>query len=66
MQFGKSRAKAMNKDQPQIMFDDVAGAAEAVEELHEIKEFLEAPAKFQAIGAKIPKGVFAIWPSRNR
>jgi cell division protease FtsH len=62
MQFGKSRAKAMNKDQPQIMFSDVAGAAEAVEELHEIKEFLEAPAKFQAIGAKIPKGVLLFGP----
>lgn len=62
MQFGKSRAKAMNKDQPQIMFADVAGAAEAVEELHEIKEFLESPAKFQAIGAKIPKGVLLFGP----
>jgi cell division protease FtsH len=62
MQFGKSRAKAMDKDAPQVKFDDVAGAAEAVEELHEIKEFLESPAKFQAIGAKIPKGVLLFGP----
>jgi cell division protease FtsH len=62
MQFGKSRAKAMDKDAPQVKFADVAGAAEAVEELHEIKEFLESPAKFQAIGAKIPKGVLLFGP----
>lgn len=62
MQFGKSKAKAMDKDRPQVLFSDVAGAAEAVEELHEIKEFLESPAKFQAIGAKIPKGVLLFGP----
>ncbi|BAS15048.1 ATP-dependent zinc metalloprotease FtsH [Arthrobacter sp. Hiyo8] len=57
MQFGKSKAKLVNKDMPQVTFSDVAGADEAVEELQEIKEFLAEPAKFQAVGAKIPKGV---------
>ena len=62
MGFGKSRAKAMNKDEPQTTFADVAGLDEAVEELQEIKEFLEAPAKFQDIGAKIPKGALLFGP----
>jgi cell division protease FtsH len=62
MQFGKARTKTVNKDQPKVTFADVAGADEAVEELQEIKEFLEAPAKFQAIGAKIPKGVLLYGP----
>ena len=62
MKFGKSRAKLTNKDMPQVTFDDVAGADEAVEELHEIKEFLQDPAKFQAVGAKIPKGVLLYGP----
>jgi cell division protease FtsH len=62
MQFGKSKAKLISKDTPKTTFKDVAGAAEAVEELHEIKEFLENPAKFQAIGAKIPKGVLLYGP----
>jgi cell division protease FtsH len=57
MSFGKSRAKLVNKDTPKVTFADVAGADEAVEELYEIKEFLAEPAKFQAVGAKIPKGV---------
>ncbi|MFI7587913.1 ATP-dependent zinc metalloprotease FtsH [Spongisporangium articulatum] len=57
MNFGKSRAKLVSKDTPKVTFADVAGADEAVEELHEIKEFLAEPAKFQAVGAKIPKGV---------
>ena len=56
MQFGKSRAKLASKDMPKVTFADVAGADEAVEELHEIKEFLQDPAKFLAVGAKIPKG----------
>ncbi|MCL2582782.1 MAG: ATP-dependent metallopeptidase FtsH/Yme1/Tma family protein, partial [Streptosporangiales bacterium] len=55
MNFGKSRAKLITKDTPKTTFADVAGADEAIEELHEIKEFLQNPAKFQAIGAKIPK-----------
>ncbi|WP_395693351.1 ATP-dependent zinc metalloprotease FtsH [Nocardioides sp.] len=57
MQFAKSRAKLISKDMPKTTFADVAGAEEAVEELQEIKEFLQEPAKFQAVGAKIPKGV---------
>ncbi|HZP51722.1 ATP-dependent zinc metalloprotease FtsH [Actinocrinis sp.] len=57
MNFGKSRAKMITKDTPKTTFADVAGVDEAIEELQEIKEFLESPAKFQAIGAKIPKGV---------
>jgi cell division protease FtsH len=57
MSFGKSKAKLVNKEAPQVRFADVAGVDEAVEELFEIKEFLAEPAKFQAVGAKIPKGV---------
>src|SRR6059058_5869504 len=62
MQFGKSKAKVANKDTPKTTFADVAGADEAVEELQEIKEFLAEPAKFQAVGAKIPKGVLLYGP----
>ncbi|MDX6538960.1 MAG: cell division protease FtsH, partial [Gaiellales bacterium] len=62
MSFGKSRAKRMAVDSPKITFKDVAGADEAVEELHEIKEFLENPKKFQALGARIPKGVLLYGP----
>ncbi|HEY0890371.1 MAG TPA: ATP-dependent zinc metalloprotease FtsH [Nocardioides sp.] len=57
MQFAKSKAKLISKDMPKTTFADVAGADEAIEELAEIKEFLQEPAKFQAVGAKIPKGV---------
>ncbi|MCT1620048.1 ATP-dependent zinc metalloprotease FtsH [Janibacter hoylei] len=57
MQFGKSKAKLATKDTPEVTFADVAGADEAVEELHEIVEFLRDPSKFLAVGAKIPKGV---------
>ena len=60
MSFGKSRAKRMSVDSPKITFRDVAGVDEAVEELHEIKEFLENPKKFQALGARIPKGVLIV------
>ncbi|MER5849281.1 ATP-dependent zinc metalloprotease FtsH [Streptomyces sp. NPDC002012] len=62
MQFGKSKAKLITKDTPKTTFADVAGSDEAVEELQEIKEFLEEPAKFQAVGAKIPKGVLLYGP----
>ncbi|GAB1328363.1 ATP-dependent zinc metalloprotease FtsH [Streptomyces sennicomposti] len=62
MNFGKSKAKLITKDTPKTTFTDVAGADEAVEELHEIKEFLQEPAKFQAVGAKIPKGVLLYGP----
>jgi cell division protease FtsH len=62
MQFGKSKAKMVSKDSPKVTFSDVAGADEAIEELREIKEFLENPAKFQSMGAKIPKGVLLYGP----
>ncbi|MFM8926882.1 MAG: ATP-dependent zinc metalloprotease FtsH [Rhodoluna sp.] len=62
MQFGKSRAKLYNKDMPKVMFSDVAGVDEAIEELQEIKEFLKEPQKFQAVGAKIPRGVLLYGP----
>ena len=62
MQFGKSKAKIANKDTPKTTFRDVAGCEEAIEELEEIKEFLAEPAKFQAVGAKIPKGVLLYGP----
>ena len=62
MNFGKSKAKLVSKDTPKTTFADVAGANEAIEELYEIKEFLSNPAKFQAVGAKIPKGVLLYGP----
>jgi cell division protease FtsH len=62
MQFGKARAKQVTKDQPKTTFDDVAGVDEAIEELQEVKEYLQNPAKFQAMGAKIPKGVLLFGP----
>ncbi|HWH25690.1 MAG TPA: ATP-dependent zinc metalloprotease FtsH [Pseudolysinimonas sp.] len=62
MQFGKSKAKLVSKETPQVTFADVAGADEAVEELHEIKDFLKEPARFQAVGARIPKGVLLYGP----
>jgi cell division protease FtsH len=62
MSFGKSKARLVTKDQPKITFSDVAGLDEAIEELQEIKEYLEAPQKFQAMGAKIPKGVLLFGP----
>ncbi|UAL29388.1 ATP-dependent zinc metalloprotease FtsH [Nocardioides rotundus] len=62
MQFAKSKAKLISKDMPSTTFSDVAGAEEAIEELGEIKEFLSDPAKFQAVGAKIPKGVLLYGP----
>ncbi len=62
MQFGKSKAKLVSKETPQVSFSDVAGADEAIEELEEIKDFLKEPAKFQAVGARIPKGVLLYGP----
>jgi len=62
MSFGKSRARQITKDMPKVTFEDVAGVDEAVEELMELKEFLENPARFQALGAKIPKGVLLYGP----
>ena len=62
MQFGKSKAKLFNKEAPKVTFADVAGAEEAVEELDEIKQFLVDPGRYQAVGAKIPKGVLLYGP----
>ena len=62
MAFGKSKAKQLNKDMPKTTFGDVAGADEAVEELYEIKDFLQNPGRYQALGAKIPKGVLLYGP----
>ena len=62
MQFGKSRAKLVTKETPTVTFGDVAGVDEAIEELQEIKDFLKDPAKFQAVGARIPKGVLLYGP----
>src|SRR4029450_4310855 len=60
--FGKSRPKQLTKDMPKTPFADVAGADEAVEELYEIKDFLQNPGRYQALGAKIPKGVLLYGP----
>jgi cell division protease FtsH len=60
--FGKSKAKQLNKDMPKTTFADVAGVDEAVEELYEIKDFLQNPSRYQALGAKIPKGVLLYGP----
>lgn len=62
MNFGKSKAKQLSKDMPKTTFADVAGADEAVEELYEIKDFLQNPGRYQALGAKIPKGVLLYGP----
>jgi cell division protease FtsH len=62
MQFGKSKAKLVSKESPKVTFADVAGADEALEELEEIKDFLQEPAKFLAVGARIPKGVLLYGP----
>ncbi|MBF6355759.1 ATP-dependent zinc metalloprotease FtsH [Nocardia higoensis] len=62
MGFGKSKAKQLSKDMPKTTFADVAGADEAVEELYEIKDFLQNPVRYQALGAKIPKGVLLYGP----
>ena len=60
--FGKSKAKQLSKDMPKTTFADVAGADEAVEELYEIKDFLQNPSRYQALGAKIPRGVLLFGP----
>ncbi|TSD95601.1 ATP-dependent metallopeptidase FtsH/Yme1/Tma family protein [Skermania sp. ID1734] len=62
MGFGRSKAKQLSKDMPKTTFADVAGADEAVEELYEIKDFLQNPTRYQALGAKIPKGVLLYGP----
>ncbi len=60
--FGKSKAKQLSKDMPKTTFADVAGVDEAVEELYEIKDFLQNPSRYQALGAKIPRGVLLYGP----
>ena len=62
MQFGKSKAKLVTKETPAVTFEDVAGAEEAIEELEEIKDFLQNAERFQKVGAKIPKGVLLYGP----
>jgi cell division protease FtsH len=62
MQFGRSRHKQVTKDQPKTTFKDVAGVDEAIEELQEVKDYLQHPSKFQAMGAKIPRGVLLFGP----
>jgi cell division protease FtsH len=62
MQFGKSKAKVVSKDQPKVTFKDVAGLEEAIEELQEIKDFLQNPDRYRQMGAKIPKGVLLFGP----
>src|SRR3546814_12008428 len=65
MQFGKSKARQVSKDEPKVTFADVAGCNEAVEELYELKEFLQNPARVQATGAQIPKGRLVSRPPRH-
>ena len=60
--FGKSKAKMLTDNRPQVKFKDVAGIDEAVEELGEVVEFLNERKKFIALGAKIPKGVLLVGP----
>ena len=62
MQFGKTRAKMVKKDHPDVTFKDVAGLEEAIEELGEIRDFLADAEKFRAMGARIPKGVLLFGP----
>ena len=62
MQFGKTKAKKVSEETPKVRFSDVDGIDEAVEELEEIKDFLSNPAKYQAMGAKIPRGVLLVGP----
>ncbi|HLZ23748.1 MAG TPA: ATP-dependent zinc metalloprotease FtsH [Ktedonobacterales bacterium] len=60
--FGRSKAVRFNESRPSVLFKDVAGVAEAKDELHEIVEFLKHPEKFERMGARIPKGVLLVGP----
>ncbi len=62
MSFGKNKAKKTLEERPDVTFADVAGVDEAVEEMREIKDFLANPAKYQAMGAKIPRGCLLVGP----
>ncbi|HEY1681571.1 MAG TPA: ATP-dependent zinc metalloprotease FtsH [Candidatus Tumulicola sp.] len=62
LSFGRSRAKMQSENRPKVTFADVAGVDEAKEELAEIVDFLKYPKKYQAVGARIPKGVLLLGP----
>ena len=62
MSFGKNKAKKTLEERPDVTFADVAGVDEAVEEMQEIKDFLANPAKYQSMGAKIPRGCLLVGP----
>ena len=62
MSFGKAKAKKSTEERPDVKFSDVAGVDEAVEEMQEIKDFLANPAKYQSMGAKIPRGCLLVGP----
>ena len=62
MSFGRSRARAFSSDKPSVTFGDVAGVEEAKMELREVVDFLSFPEKFQALGARIPRGVLLVGP----
>ena len=62
MSFGKNKAKKTHEERPDVTFDDVAGVDEAVEEMQEVKDFLANPAKYQSMGAKIPRGCLLVGP----
>ncbi len=62
MSFGKSKARVITANRPNVTFDDVAGATEAKDELHEVVEFLKFPEKFASLGARIPRGVLLVGP----